>query len=127
MNSVRRNEIQKHLMSNFLKSVKDAASALLPKKNAASAPPAPKPDAAKKTGPDPKPTVTLLVWAAPTMNERLVVAYKPTDDPTNPNNLVSVSVRSNRHFLRYMKLQANFVEGTRYDLVGPLPRWRGRW
>ena len=48
-------------------------------------------------------------------------------DPNNPNNLVSVQVRNNRNFLPHMKLRVQHVQGTIYNLVGPLPRWRGRY
>ena len=69
----------------------------------------------------------LLAWAVPTTNRTLLVAYKPDTDPTNPTNLVSVRVRANHNFLPGMKLRVQHVEGTYYNLVGPLPRWRGRW
>ena len=118
------------IKQSFQAAVKAAASTaaqLLPtKKTAPIEPPAAAP-AKKKPGPDPTPTQVLLVWTVPTMNRTLVVAYKPDTDPTNPTNLVSVRVRANFNFLPKMKLRVRNVEGTTYDLVGPLPRWRGRY
>lgn len=69
----------------------------------------------------------LLAWKAPTINRTLLVAYKPGTDPNDPTQLVTVRVRANWNFLPHMKLRVHHVEGTIYDLVGPLPRWRGRW
>jgi len=93
-----------------------AAIALLPEKN---------PPPVEFTG-------ELVAWAAPTRNERLLVAYLPGTDPNNPLNLVSVFVRSNRNFLRGMKVPGpgrslNRTGETTYELVGECPRWRGRW
>ena len=104
--------------------VTTATAAILPaKKNAA-----PVLDDGKKTPrPDEVKTVVLLAWAMPAVNTRLLVAYLPGSDPTNPNNLVSVNVRSNFNFMKHMKLNASFVNNGVYDLVGPLPRWKGRW
>lgn len=110
-------------MSNFLK---DALARVLPSPKKTPPPSAPV-EPVKKPGPDPAAPTVLLAWATPGMNPHLLVAYKPGTDPSNPNNLVTVNVRSNRHFLRHMKLPAQHVEGTIYNLVGPLPRWRGRW
>lgn len=109
-------------MSNFLK---QALAAITP--SAKKTPPAASAATEKKPGPDPKAPTVLLAWATPGFNPHLLTAYKPGTDPSNPNNLVSVNVRSNANFLRHMKLNAMHVEGTTYDLVGPLPRWKGRW
>ena len=38
-----------------------------------------------------------------------------------------MNVRSNFNFMKHMKLNASFVKNGVYDLVGPLPRWKGRW
>ena len=118
------------IKSTFLSAVKatgNAAAQILPGKKTAPDSPPPEPTAEKKPGPDPAAPVVLLAWSAPMVNRTLLVAYKPGDDPTNPNNLVSVRVRSNINFLRHMKVRVQHVEGTIYNLVGPLPRWRGRY
>lgn len=90
-------------------------------------PPTAEPDAPKKPGPDPAASEELLVWSVPTLNRTLIVAYKRGTDPTNPNNLRAVRVRANYNFIQHQKLRVRLVEGTIYDLVGPLPRWRGRY
>ena len=110
-----------------LKSATTTAANLLPQKKAAPSTPSSTPTPEKKPGPDPAAPEQLLAWAMPAMNRTLLVAYKPGTDPTNPNNLVSVRVRSNHNFLPHMKLRVQHVDGTVYNLVGPLPRWRGRW
>lgn len=69
----------------------------------------------------------LIVWATPAKNTRLVIAYKPGTDPTNPLNLVSVRVRENQNFLRGMEIQARHIEHTSYEHEGPCPRTRGRY
>ncbi len=89
-------------------------------------PPAPTPPPVKKPGPDPAEPTLLHAWAMPVTNRTLLVAYKPGTDPTNLNNLVSVTVRSNHNFIPHMKVRAQLVSGTIYNLVGPLPRWHGR-
>lgn len=68
----------------------------------------------------------LVAWHCPKRNPKLLIAYVPGSDPENPLNLVSVHVRENTNFLKGMKLKAA-VSGNAYDLVGPCPRWRGRW
>ncbi len=118
----------KSSFTTLAKATAAMAAHLLPgKKNAAAPEPPTAPAALKKPGPDPAATETLLAWAVPALNRTLLVAYKPGTDPNNPNNLVSVRVRSNHNFLPHMKLRVRPVGGTIYDLVGPLPRWRGRW
>jgi len=108
-----------------VKATVSTAAQLLPaKKTALNPAPA---GAEKKPGPDPAAPEQLLAWAMPAVNRTLLVAYKPGTDPTNPTNLVSVRVRSNHNFLPHMKLRVQHVEGTTYNLVGPLPRWRGRY
>ena len=82
---------------------------------------------AKKNAPPGPATVPLIAWMNPPVNTRLLVAYRPDTDPSNPNNLVTVNVRSNVLFMRGMRLNASFVKTGIYDLVGPLPRWRGKW
>ena len=109
---------------SILSQFKDAVRAVAtPKKSAPIVPPA----ATEKKPADPLATVALLAWRAPEKNARLLIAYKPGTDPTNPNNLVSVNVRSNVNFRPHMKLRVTHSQGTTYDLVGPLPRWRGKW
>lgn len=120
-------------MSDFMKSVRaagsavaSAASKILPEKNRA--PAAPAADSKKTAAPsDDIATVALLAWRASQKNPRLLTAYLPGNDPTNPNHLVTVNVANNKNFLPHMKLRARRVQGAIYDLVGPLPRWRGRW
>jgi hypothetical protein len=114
-------------MSGF---IKDTLRKILPPKKTAALPPsgtATPPGAGTKPGPDPAPTEALLAWHRPLKNLRLLIAYRAGTDPTNPNNLVSVNVRNNVNFLPHMKLRVARVSATVYDLVGPLPRWRGRW
>ena len=108
-------------MSGFIKQVADKIKSVV---QPAAQPPVVSPE--KKPGPDPTPAVMLLAWQAPVKNRQLLIAYKPNTDPNNPNNLVSVHVRDNGHYLRGMKLPARLVKDKEYDLVGPLPRWRGR-
>jgi len=69
----------------------------------------------------------LLVWAAPRKNQRILIAYKPATDPRNPNNLVTVNVKDNQNFQLNMVLHVHRVTDTVFDLVGALPRWRGKW
>ena len=107
-------------------SLKDSFSAAL--KNALPKKSAPMALVKKKgPGPDPAATATLLAWRSPAKNARILIAYKPGTDPENPNNLVTVNVASNINFLPHMRLPVQLVQGTIYDLVGPLPRWRGKW
>jgi len=115
----------KNTFTAAMKAASATAASLLPAKK--SAPAAPVPPAEKKPGPDPKAPMVLLSWRAPSMNPTILVAYKPDTDPTNPTNLVTVQVRDNHRFIPHMKLRVQHVEGTIYNLVGPLPRWRGRW
>jgi hypothetical protein len=95
---------------------------LIGKKN--SAPPAPP---VKKPAPAEQTTVQLLSWQPAKKNPRLLTAYKPGTDPTNPNNLVTVNVAANHNFMPHMRLQVRQTSERIYDLVGPLPRWKGRW
>ena len=119
---VQENELTKgHFMNSLIKRTLDK---ILPQKNAA--PPADAPSQKKSPGPDPKAATVILAWRSPQKNTRLLTAYLPGTDPNNPNNLVSVNVRANHNFLPGMKLTAMQVSATVYDLVGPLPRWRGR-
>lgn len=69
----------------------------------------------------------LVVWGVPTRNARLVTAYIPGNDPNNPLHLVTVAVKENVNFLRGMRLPAARVNDSHFDLVGPCPRWRGKW
>lgn len=73
------------------------------------------------------PTELLLVWAVPTKNQKIVIAYRPNTNPNDPNNLVTVNVRANWNFMLNMRMRCSRVSDTVYDLVGPLPRWKGRW
>lgn len=109
---------------------KNLAAATGPaEKNAAALPPP-----TKKTpptavpGPNPGPVTELLfAWKAASKNPQLLTAYRPGTDPTNPNNLVTVNVRNNVNFLPHMRLRVSKVKENVFDLVGPLPRWRGRY
>lgn len=81
----------------------------------------------------------LVVWSMPGHNKRVVVCHLPGTDPYNPLNLVALRVKDNAHFMRGMvipdkKPPGNKVEvrpvGDRedtYELLGPIPRWKGRW
>ena len=74
----------------------------------------------------------LLAWGTPGYNPHLLSAYVPGQDPNDPMNLVKVTVRNNRNFLRGMTLPGpgrKLVQtGDRaFDLVGACPRWRGKW
>lgn len=86
----------------------------------------------EKTAPRIEFTGELIVWSTPARNFRLVVAYVPGQDPLNPMNLVSVTVRDNRNFLKGMKIpgpgrRLHQTGETSFDLQGACPRWRGRW
>ena len=72
-------------------------------------------------------TETLLAWQPSKKNPHLLTAYMPGTDPTNPNNLVTVNVKANFNFMPRMKLRVRKAGVNIYDLVGPLPRWKGRW
>ena len=123
-----RTKQQKTIMSNYLKTAMAKISKAVQGAGHEKAPKAPEVGVAKKMpGPDPAPTEALLAWHRPLKNPRLLIAYRAGTDPTNPNNLVSVNVRNNVNFLPHMKLRVARVSATVYDLVGPLPRWRGRW
>jgi hypothetical protein len=71
--------------------------------------------------------VELIIWAVPKRNPRILTAYLPGTDPTNPLYLKTVSVRDNANFLPGMKIKANKVDDRTYDLYGPCPRYRGRF
>nr|WP_294577651.1 hypothetical protein [uncultured Rhodopila sp.] len=111
--------------------LRGTADVPVPDKNAAPANPAPpRPPVAlllEKNPPPPAYQGELIAWKAPALNPHLVVAYIPGTDPRNPMHLVNVLVRSNVNFLPGMKIKARHVEAIRYELVGPCPRWRGRW
>lgn len=108
--------------------IKTALSGMLPGQKKA---PGPEPTATppKKTPPAPGEgqALTLVAWAMPVTNTRLLVAYKPGADPTDPTKLVSVMVRSNVNFMKGMELTATPVRAGVYDLVGTCPRMKGRW
>ena len=103
----------------MLNTIKDAVTGLLPAEKNAPAPPVP---AAEKNAPE-----LLLAWAVPKKNPKILVCYKPDTDPSNPHNLVTVRVRANHNFMLNMRLRASKTGEKEYDLVGPLPRWKGRW
>jgi hypothetical protein len=69
----------------------------------------------------------LVVWSVPPVNTRLLICHAPGVDGSNPMNLVSVTVRDNSRFMKKMALRARPVSQQKFDLEGPLPRWRGRW
>ena len=119
---VRENETTKEHFMSILSRFQDAVqltAAGIAKKNA----PAPAAASPKKTAP----LIELLAWRSPLKNPGLLIAYHPKTDPNNPNNLVSVNVRSNLNFIPGMTLQAHQVSEKVFDLFGPLPRNRGRW
>ena len=103
----------------MLNTIKNAVTNLLPAKKTAPVPPE-----KKAAAPE---TELLLAWAVPKKNPKILICYKPDTDPSNPNNLVTVNVRANYNFLLNMRLRGSKVSDKVYDLVGPLPRWRGRW
>jgi len=71
--------------------------------------------------------VELVVWSVP-HNRQLVICHKPGVDPLNPLNLAALQVRDNAHFLKNMRvMRARPVSANRFDLEGPLPRWKGKW
>ena len=111
----------------MLQSLKNTVAHILPKKTAPPAPPAAPAPPQKNPPPDAIATEVLLAWAMPQKNPRLLTAYKPDTDPTNPTQLLTVNVRANHNFMRGMKLRCRRVSAGVYDLVGPLPRWKGRW
>jgi len=80
----------------------------------------------KKTAPA-ETTELLLAWAVPKKNPKILICYKPDTDPNNPLNVVTVNVRANFNFMLNMRLRGSKVSDKVYDLVGPLPRWKGRW
>ena len=112
------------IKTSFTAAMQAVKATVLPEKNAATTP---APPAEKKTGPDLAAPTLLLAWRSPGVNRQLLVCYKPDTDPNNPNNLVSVRVRNNINFLPGMRVRAQHVEAGIYNLVGPLPRWRGRY
>ena len=92
-----------------------------------SAPPAPPVAPTKPAVPGEQATELLLAWQPAKKNPQLLTAYKQGTDPTNPNNLVSVRVKANWNFMPHMRLRVRKTGENTYDLVGPLPRWKGRW
>jgi hypothetical protein len=84
----------------------------------------------------------LIVWGMPGHNRRVVVCYVPGTDPTNPMNLVTLSVRDNGNFMKGMEVPPVVKPGQagsgvtvvkvkeredRFELLGQCPRWKGRW
>lgn len=69
----------------------------------------------------------LIAWKSPMLNRRLLIAYRPGDDPTNPLKLVNVSVSDNGNFMRGDEITAAHVKGNHFNLVGPCPRYRGEF
>jgi hypothetical protein len=73
------------------------------------------------------PFTVLVVWAVPVKNPRILIAYLPGTDPSNPNNLVTVLVRDNRTFMLNTRLKATKTDRDKvYNLVGSIPKWRGQ-
>lgn len=70
---------------------------------------------------------TLIAWAMPKINQRVLIAYRPGTDPLNPLNLVPVRVASNVNFMRGDQITARQVSSDVFDLVGPCPRVRGEF
>ena len=73
------------------------------------------------------PFTVLMVWRVPVKNARIVIAYLPGTDPSNPNNLVTVNVSDNRTFMLNTRLRASKTTHEKvYNLVGSIPKWRGQ-
>jgi hypothetical protein len=77
-------------------------------------------------------TGKLIAWAMPTHNRRILIAYLPGTEPSDPLSLVTVMVRTNANFLRNMELPGpgrvlNQLRQDCYELQGECPRYRGRW
>ena len=110
-------------MSDFMKRQLDK---ILPaKKTPEAQAPTPADVTEKNPGPDPKPAQRLVVWHVPLKNYQILTCYQEGTDPNNPNNLLTVNVRHNRHFLKGMTVPVNQVQGTTFEMCGRLPRWRG--
>ena len=69
------------------------------------------------------PVTWLVVKRALPVNTRIVEAH-PFG---KPQQVKVVRVRDNRNFVRGMLLEARWVQGNTFELVGPLPRWHGKW
>jgi hypothetical protein len=91
--------------------------------------PASAPESAPATPPAPQEAalVELQVWSIPTLNRNLLICHAPETDGSQPMELVNVTVRDNRLFLKKMRLRARRIADKRFVLEGPSPRWRGRW
>ena len=70
-----------------------------------------------------EPVTWLVVKRALPVNTRIVEAH-PFG---KPQQVKVVRVRDNRNFVRGMLLEARWVQGNTFELVGPLPRWHGKW
>lgn len=117
-------------MSGIIKRSLDNLKKILPVKGPEKLPPLPEGEIVKKAAaPEPYAAVVLKAWQSPTKNRRLLVAYRPGTDPNDPTNLVSVNVRDNLNFMLHMNVNVTPVKGQPnvFDLVGRLPRWKGRW
>jgi len=66
---------------------------------------------------------TLVVYRALPVNRRIVEAHPPG----KPGQIKVVRVQDNSNFMRGMVLEARHVAGQTFELVGGLPRWRGKW
>lgn len=118
----------------LLVGTREAALPAVSEKNAAT--PARRPVAllAEKSAPRLVFEGKLLVWGMPGYNRRLLTAYLPGADPSNPMQLVTCLVQDNRNFLRGMALpgpgrEVKAIPGRegQFELLGACPRWRGRW
>ena len=69
------------------------------------------------------PGTWVVVKRALPVNTRIVEAH-PFG---KPQQVKVVRVRDNRNFVRGMLLEARWVQGNTFELVGPLPRWHGKW
>jgi len=66
---------------------------------------------------------TLVVYRALPVNRRIVEAHPPG----KPGQIKVVRVQDNSNFMKGMVLEARHVAGQTFELVGGLPRWRGKW
>lgn len=71
------------------------------------------------------PPTRLKVWAVPVLNTRLLTCYAEEVDPTNPKNLLSVTVADNRLFVKGQTVPVKHVDRTHFNYDGPRPRWKG--
>lgn len=94
-------------------------------------PPAPTaPEAASAVATTLPAPVTLLVHNARLVNNKLILAYAPGTDPSDPKNILRVRVRSSENFMRFvhgkpMEIKARHLDADYYELAGQCPRRKG--